>query len=138
MRNRCFNWRDGDDVAAATTTTAAVLAQSDNIRRFRSSADGSSSQKWRRLTGTRREPGLETLEPLRRPQGIRLPGRQSADIGVEVVDAADAVGADVPGAGTAQNGVATARQGKLLLAGAHVHGVGIRACLGREGFAVAT
>ena len=138
MRSLCFNWRDGDDVAAATATATAVLTRSDHIRRFRSSADGSTSQQWRRLTGTRREPRFETLKPFRRTQGIRFPGRQRTDIGVEIVDAADAVGADVPGAGTAQDRVATARQGKLLLAGAHVHGVGSRACLGREGFAVAT
>ena len=141
MRSWCFNWGDGDDVAAATTATAAtaaVLTWRNNIRRFRSSADGSTPQQWRRLTGTRRESRFETLEPFRRTQGIGLPGRQSADIGVEVVHAADAVGADVPGAGPAQDRVATARQGKLLLAGAHVHGVGIRACRGREGFAVAT
>jgi hypothetical protein len=57
--------------------------------------DRSRAQRRRRLTDAWRKPRGESLEASRRLECLWLTGRQSADIGIEVVDAAYAVCADV-------------------------------------------
>lgn len=74
----------------------------------------------------------------RRLQCICLTGRQRTDIGIEIIDAADAVRADILEAGAAQHSIATTSQRETLFPSAHIHSPGVGSSLSFEALGVAS
>jgi len=98
----------------------------------------SSAQRRCGLTDTGREPRGESLEASRRLECVWLTGGESADVGIEVVDTADAVCADVLQACATQDSGAPTSQRKALRSCPHIHSPCVCASLAIEGLAVAS
>jgi len=98
----------------------------------------SSAQRWCGLTDTGREPRGESLEASRRLECVRLTSGQSTDIGVEVVDTANAVCADVLQACATQDSGATPSQRKALLPSSHIHSPCVCASCANKSLGVAS